>query len=60
MTQDELKAAIRKGTLDMKIVPISAEAPIRTRAFSRCSTRFIDYLPSPLDKGAVPGIQPGH
>ena len=32
--------------------------PSRTRACSRCSTRSIDYLPSPLDVPPVHGVDP--
>ena len=32
--------------------------PSRTRACSRCSTRVIDYLPSPLDVPPIHGLDP--
>lgn len=36
---DEIKAAIRKGTLALHIVPVTAALPTETKAFSSCLMR---------------------
>ena len=58
ITQDELKAGIRKGTIEMKIVPILCGSAYKNKGVQPMLDAVIDYLPSPLDKGAVPGINP--
>jgi elongation factor G len=58
ITQEELKAAIRKGTIEMKIVPILCGSAYKNKGVQPMLDAVIDYLPSPIDKGAVPGINP--
>jgi len=58
ITQEELKAGIRKGTIEMKIVPILCGSAYKNKGVQPMLDAVIDYLPSPLDKGAVPGINP--
>ena len=58
ITQEELKAAIRKGTIDMKIVPILCGSAYKNKGVQPMLDAVIAYLPSPLDKGAVPGSNP--
>ena len=58
ITQEELKAGIRKGTIEMKIVPILCGSAYKNKGVQPMLDAVIDYLPSPLDVGAVPGINP--
>ena len=56
-----LKAAIRKATIDCKIVPVLAGAALRNKGVQPLLDAVVDYLPSPLEvppmKGTVPGTE---
>jgi len=58
ITEDELKAAIRTGTLQNHIVPVLLGSAFKNKGIQRLLDAVIDYLPSPLDVGAVEGIDP--
>ncbi len=58
ITQDEIKAAIRKGTIEMKIVPILCGSAYKNKGVQPMLDAVVDYLPSPLDVGAVPATDP--
>ncbi len=46
---DEIKAAIRKGTLEEKIFPVLAGSAYKDKGIQMMLDAVIDYLPSPLD-----------
>ncbi len=54
----ELKAAIRKGTLENEIVPVLLGSAFKNKGIQRLLDAIIDYLPSPLDVPPVKGIDP--
>ncbi|MCB1165583.1 MAG: elongation factor G [Leptospiraceae bacterium] len=56
LTTEELKRAIRKGTLEMKIFPILCGTAFKNKGVQPLLDAVIDYMPSPLD---VPDIK-GH
>ncbi len=58
ITIKELKAAIRKATIDGKITPVFCGSAFKNKGVQRLMDGIVDYLPSPLDKGAVVGINP--
>ncbi len=58
ITVPELKSAIRKATIDGKITPVFCGSAFKNKGVQRLMDGIIDYLPSPLDKGAVVGINP--
>ena len=58
ITADELKAAIRKATIKLEIVPILCGSAYKNKGIQPLLDAVIDYLPSPLDKGAVSAINP--
>lgn len=58
ITVDELKAAIRKGTLSMEIFPIVCGSAFKNKGVQPLLDCVIDYLPSPLDIPPVKGIHP--
>ena len=58
ISEEELKAAIRKATLDGKIVPTLCGSAFKNKGVQRLLDAVVDYLPSPLDKGDVVGIDP--
>jgi elongation factor G len=55
---DELKAAVRKGTIAMKLFPVICGASFKNKGVQALLDAVIDYLPSPLDIPAVQGINP--
>lgn len=54
----DLKRAIRKGTLSGKLVPVLAGSSFRNKGVQPLLDAVVDYLPSPLDVGAVRGTHP--
>jgi elongation factor G len=54
----EIVAAIRKGTIANRFVPVLAGAALRNRGVQPMLDAIVDFLPSPLDKLGVEGINP--
>ena len=50
-----LKACIRKGTIAFKLVPMFCGSAFKNKGVQPLLDAVVDYLPSPLDKGAVKG-----
>ena len=55
---DQLRAAIRKGTLAVKLVPVTCGTSYRNKGVQKLLDAIVDYLPSPLDVPAVEGVDP--
>src|SRR2546429_1479883 len=45
----ELKAAVRKGTIAMRLFPVICGASFKNKGVQPLLDAVIDYLPSPLD-----------
>ncbi len=58
ISQDEIRKALRKGTLDMKIVPVVTGSAFKNKGVQTLLDAVVDYLPSPLDVPAIEGINP--
>ena len=58
VTVPELKAAIRKGTLESKIVPVLCGSAFKNKGVQSLLDAVVEYLPSPLDKPPVQGVDP--
>ena len=58
LTEEEIIAALRKGTISMKIVPACCGSSFKNKGVQFLLDCVMRYLPSPLDKGAVKGINP--
>ncbi|MGD0629197.1 MAG: elongation factor G [Terracidiphilus sp.] len=56
----ELKAGIRQATIDLKVFPVICGSAFKNKGVQTLLDAVIDYLPSPLDKPAVEGINPHH
>ncbi|MNO20879.1 Elongation factor G [compost metagenome] len=56
ITVEELKAALRKGVVEVKIFPVICGSSYRNKGVQLMLDAVIDYLPAPID---VPSIQ-GH
>jgi len=59
ITEAELRKAIRKGTLSLKIVPALCGSAFRNKGVQPMLDAVVEYLPSPLDIPPVTGIEPG-
>jgi len=57
---DEIKTAIRKGTIDLKIIPVLCGASFKNKGVQTLLDAVIDYLPSPIDVPPVVGHPPNH
>jgi elongation factor G len=53
-----LRAAIRACTLDLSITPVLCGSAFKNKGVQPLLDGIVDYLPTPLDKGAVTGIDP--
>lgn len=58
LTPEEMKNAIRKGTLAMKINPVLCGSSYKNRGVQHLLDAIVDYLPSPIDVDHVKGINP--
>src|SRR5437763_2477670 len=58
ITGAEIVAAIRKGTISNRLVPVLAGAALRNRGVQPMLDAIVDFLPSPLDKLGVEGVNP--
>ncbi len=58
ISDEELKAALRRAVIAYKLVPIFAGSSLRNKGVQPLLDAVIDYLPSPLDLGEVKGTNP--
>lgn len=58
VTAEEIVAAIRRGTVSGQMVPVLCGAAFKNKGVQPLVDAVVDYLPSPLDKDAVAGINP--
>lgn len=54
----EIKAVLRKGTLELKITPVICGSAFRNKGVQHLLDTIIDYLPSPLDIPPISGKVP--
>jgi elongation factor G len=57
-TVEELKIAIRKGTISQTYFPVFCGSALKNKGVELILDAVVDYLPSPLDVPAVEGINP--
>jgi elongation factor G len=58
ISEAEIRAAVRRATLALKIVPVLCGSAFKNKGVQALLDGVIDYLPSPLDKPAVIGVNP--
>jgi len=58
ITPDELRAALRRGTIALRFTPVLCGSASRNRGISTLLDAVVDYLPSPVDVPAVRGVAP--
>ena len=56
ISNDEIRAAIRKGCIEIKIFPVVCGTAFKNKGVQTLLDAVIDYMPSPLDIAAVQGV----
>lgn len=60
ISAEEIKTALRKGTIQMKLTPVICGAAFKNKGVQLLLDSIVDYLPSPLDVPSVSGTKPGN
>jgi elongation factor G len=60
ITNDEIRAGIRKATIAMKIFPVICGTAFKNKGVQTMLDAVVDYLPSPLDVPAIEGHDIDH
>jgi len=58
ITEPELKAALRRATLALKLFPVICGSAFKNKGVQPLLDAVVDYLPSPLDIPPVKGVNP--
>jgi len=58
VSEDEIKAAIRKGTISLDITPVFLGSALKNKGVQLLLDAIVDYLPSPLDIPPIKGHTP--
>ena len=58
ITAEEIKRAIRAATIAVKVIPVACGTSYRNKGVQKLLDAVIDFMPSPLDKKAIDGIDP--
>ena len=58
ITVDEIKAAIRKATIENKLVPVCCGTSYKNKGVQKLLDAVIDYMPAPTDVPNIKGINP--
>ena len=58
LTEEEIKAAIRKMTCQCKLFPVTCGSSYKNKGVQPLLDAIIDYMPSPLDVPAIKGTNP--
>jgi elongation factor G len=58
ISPEEIKAAVRKGTITLKLFPVVCGASFKNKGVQPLLEAVIDYLPSPLDIPPMQGVNP--
>jgi elongation factor G len=57
-TEAEIRAALRKGTIEIKLVPVVTGSAFKNKGVQTLLDAVVDYLPSPLDIPPIEGFNP--
>ena len=53
ISEDELRAALRKGTVENKLIPVLTGTALKNKGVQPVLDAVVDYLPSPIDIPSV-------
>jgi elongation factor G len=60
LTPDELRAAIRKATIGLAIVPVLCGSAFKNKGVQPLLDAVVDFMPSPVDIAAMVGMDPNN
>ena len=55
---DDIKSALRKAVLDVKIIPVTCGTSYRNKGVQKLLDAIVDYMPAPTDIPAIKGVNP--
>ena len=58
ITIEEIKAVLRKATIDNEIVPVTCGTSYKNKGVQKLLDAIVDYMPSPLDVPSIKGVDP--
>ncbi len=58
VTVDEIKAVIRKATIDCKMTPVTCGTSYKNRGVQPLLDAIVDYMPAPTDVPPIKGVTP--
>ncbi|MFC8689003.1 elongation factor G [Brevibacillus porteri] len=58
LTNDEIRAALRKGTIECKLTPVMCGSSYKNKGVQPMLDNVVSYLPSPVDIPAIKGTLP--
>ena len=58
VTPEKLVAAIRKATIDLKLVPVLCGSALKNKGIQPLLDAIVEFLPSPLDVPPMKGVHP--
>src|SRR2546423_2444485 len=58
ITEEEIRAALRKGTIALKLVPVVTGSAFKNKGVQTLLDAVVDFLPSPLDIPPIEGVNP--
>ena len=58
ITEDEIKAVIRKGTVVCKLCPVTCGTSYRNKGVQPLLDAIVDYMPAPTDIPPIAGVNP--
>ena len=58
ISEEAIKNAIRSATLAVKVVPVCCGTSYRNKGVQKLLDAIIAYMPSPLDRKAIDGVNP--
>ena len=56
--QDMIRKALRKGTIDNLVVPVTCGTSYKNKGVQKLLDAIVDYMPSPIDIPHIKGINP--
>jgi len=58
ITVEELKRALRRATIDNKIVPVCCGTSYKNKGVQKLLDNIVEYMPAPTDIAAIKGVNP--
>ncbi len=56
--QEKIRAAIRKATISVQMIPVVCGTSYKNKGVQELLDAIVDYMPSPLDKKGIHGVNP--